>query len=50
MPLHGGAEAEEVHKDHVWWWFQINSSKKGSKILTGQQYYVDVVLRRSRCR
>jgi len=31
MPLHGRAEAEEVHKDHVRW-FQINS-KKGSKVL-----------------
>jgi hypothetical protein len=31
MPLHGRAEAEELHKDHVWW-FQTNS-KNGSKVL-----------------
>jgi hypothetical protein len=30
MPLHGRAEAEEVHRDHVWW-FQT-SGKKGSKV------------------
>jgi len=31
MPLHGRAEPEEFHKDHIWW-FQTNS-KNGSKVL-----------------